>query len=81
MLHPVSTGWNTVSICSSSLLQDHFRKTTGLPISTYFTAYKFVWLLENVPAVAQAVEEGRCMVGTIDTWLIYRLTGGHDGEV
>lgn len=60
-------------------LQDQFRKITGLPISTYFTAYKFVWLVENVPAVADAVEQDRCTLGTIDTWLIYNLTGGTKG--
>ena len=61
-------------------LQDAFRETTGLPISTYFSAYKWLWLLENVEAVRQAVAEGRCMVGTMDSWLMYNLTGGVHGE-
>ncbi|KAK9813541.1 hypothetical protein WJX73_005927 [Symbiochloris irregularis] len=59
--------------------QDHLRGTTGLPISTYFSAYKWVWLVEHVPAVADAVREGRCVLGTIDTWLIWNLTGGPQG--
>jgi len=48
---------------------------TGLPISTYFSAYKFLWLMENVPAVADAVGSGAAMFGTVDSWLIYQLTG------
>lgn len=60
---------------------DHFRPVTGLPISTYFSAYKLKWLLENVPEVAQAAKEGRCMFGTVDSWLIYQLTGGVEGGI
>ena len=52
-----------------------FRRTTGLPISTYFSAYKILWTIENVPEVAEAVAAGRCMFGTVDCWLVYRLTG------
>ncbi len=59
--------------------QDHFRPVTGLPVSTYFSAYKWRWLVEEVPAVAEAAREGRCMLGTVDAWLLYRLTGGVDG--
>eukprot|EP00928_Gymnodinium_smaydae_P057053 TRINITY_DN40323_c0_g1_i1.p1 TRINITY_DN40323_c0_g1~~TRINITY_DN40323_c0_g1_i1.p1 ORF type:complete len:514 (-),score=73.42 TRINITY_DN40323_c0_g1_i1:368-1909(-) len=59
--------------------QDRFRATTGLPLSTYFSAVKIMWLIENVPAVAAAVAEGRCMFGTIDCWLVYNLTGGPSG--
>ena len=60
-------------------LQDAFRETTGLPISTYFSAFKWLWLLENVEAVGRAAAEGCCMVGTVDSWLMYNLTGGIDG--
>lgn len=59
--------------------QDYFRAVTGLPISTYFSAYKLKWLMANVPAVAQAAAAGRAMFGTVDSWLIYQLTGGVDG--
>ena len=52
---------------------------TGLPVSTYFSAYKWRWLRENVPAVADAAAQGRCMLGTVDTWLLYQLTGGVNG--
>ncbi len=54
---------------------DAFRSTTGLPISTYFSAYKILWMIENCPAVADAVSRDRCMFGTVDCWLVYKLTG------
>ncbi|KAK9834827.1 hypothetical protein WJX81_001779 [Elliptochloris bilobata] len=60
---------------------DHFRPVTGLPVSTYFSAYKWRWLRENVPAVAEAAAQGRCMLGTMDAWLLYQLTGGAEGGV
>lgn len=43
----------------------------GLPISTYFSALKLRWLLDNVPAVQEAVKQNRCYFGTVDTWLIW----------
>lgn len=55
---------------------NRFRPVTGLPISTYFSAFKVKWLLDNVPEVQTAVEEGDAMIGTVDSWLIYNLTGG-----
>ncbi|XP_010244913.1 PREDICTED: glycerol kinase-like [Nelumbo nucifera] len=58
----------------------HFVETCGLPISTYFSAVKLLWLLENVTAVKHAVNTGDALFGTIDTWLIWNLTGGCDGE-
>ncbi|KAG2452152.1 hypothetical protein HYH02_003184 [Chlamydomonas schloesseri] len=60
---------------------DAFRSVTGLPISPYFSATKYLWMLENVPQVAAAVESGDAAVGTIDSWLIWQLTGGADGGV
>lgn len=55
---------------------DHFRPVTGLPISTYFSAFKVKWLLDNVAEVKAAVAAGDAMIGTVDSWLIYNLTGG-----
>ncbi|ORX57574.1 actin-like ATPase domain-containing protein [Hesseltinella vesiculosa] len=49
---------------------------TGLPLNTYFTAVKLRWLLDHVPAVAQARDQGRLLFGTMDSWIIYNLTGG-----
>ncbi|CAK9185617.1 unnamed protein product [Ilex paraguariensis] len=56
----------------------HFVETCGLPISTYFSALKLLWLLENVDTVKEAVKKGDALFGTIDTWLIWNLTGGID---
>ena len=63
------------STTENVILQDWFRDVTGLPISTYFSAFKFVWLYENVPAVKNAVDNGTAMFGTVDSWIIYNLTG------
>ncbi|KAG2425077.1 hypothetical protein HXX76_013986 [Chlamydomonas incerta] len=60
---------------------DAFRSVTGLPISPYFSATKYLWMLEHVPQVKAAVESGDAAVGTIDSWLIWQLTGGADGGV
>jgi glycerol kinase len=53
--------------------------TCGLPISTYFSASKILWLIENVEVVKNAVLTGDALFGTIDTWMIWNLTGGHNG--
>lgn len=60
---------------------DRFRHICGLPISTYFSAVKYLWMLRHVPGLNQAVKEGRVCFGTIDTWLIWKLTGGPQGGV
>lgn len=60
---------------------DYFRPLTGLPISTYFSAYKFRWLVENVNGIEKAIAEDTCFLGTVDTWLIWNLTGGTAGGV
>ncbi|XP_048220406.1 glycerol kinase 2 [Perognathus longimembris pacificus] len=57
------------------------KSKTGLPLSTYFSAVKLRWLLDNVPKVQKAVEEGRALFGTIDSWLIWSLTGGVNGGI
>ncbi|KVH98052.1 glycerol kinase-like [Cynara cardunculus var. scolymus] len=59
----------------------HFLESCGLPISTYFSALKLLWLLENVDAVKDAVKKGDALFGTIDSWLIWNLTGGVDNGV
>ena len=53
------------------------QKKTGLPLSTYFSALKIKWLIDNIPEVKTAVENGTAAFGTIDSWLIYKLTGNH----
>lgn len=59
--------------------QDRFRTKTGLPLATYFSGPKIQWILEHVPGVRAAAEQGRALFGTVDTWLIWKLTGGPDG--
>uniref|UniRef100_A0A674P7E1 Probable glycerol kinase n=1 Tax=Takifugu rubripes TaxID=31033 RepID=A0A674P7E1_TAKRU len=61
--------------------KNHLKHKTGLPISTYFSAVKLRWLLDNVDEVRQAVLSGRAMFGTVDSWIIWCLTGGSSGGV
>ncbi|KXS19324.1 glycerol kinase-like protein [Gonapodya prolifera JEL478] len=56
--------------------RDHFRSKCGLPFSTYFSAVKLRWILDHSSEVAQAQREQRLKFGTVDSWLIYQLTGG-----
>ncbi|HEY9499469.1 MAG TPA: glycerol kinase GlpK [Terrimesophilobacter sp.] len=60
---------------------DRFREKTGLPLSTYFSATKIAWLLENVEGARARAETGRLLFGTMDTWVLWNLTGGPDGGV
>lgn len=55
---------------------DRFRAKVGLPLSTYFSGTKLIWLLENVAGLRDAAERGDALFGTIDTWLVWNLTGG-----
>ncbi|KAM8800728.1 glycerol kinase 2 [Rhynchonycteris naso] len=57
------------------------RSKTGLPLSTYFSAVKLRWILENIEPAQKAVEEGRALFGTVDSWLIWNLTGGVNGGI
>jgi glycerol kinase len=55
---------------------DEFRVKTGLVPDAYFSGPKITWLLDNVPGARKLAEEGKLIFGTIDTWLIWNLTGG-----
>ena len=57
-------------------LEETFQAVTGLLLDPYFSGTKIAWLLENVPAFAKAAEKGQAAIGTIDTFLTWRLTGG-----
>jgi len=59
--------------------QNRFRDTTGLPIATYFSGPKIKWILDQVPAARTAADKGEALFGTMETWLIWWLTGGPDG--
>ena len=54
-------------------------RKTGLPVATYFSGPKIRWILDNVPGAKQKAESGALAFGTVDTWLIWQLTGGVDG--
>ena len=57
-------------------LEDYIRERTGLLIDAYFSGTKIKWILDNVPDARQMAKEGRLLFGTVDTWLIWKLTGG-----
>ena len=57
-------------------LTARFREKTGLVLDAYFSATKLHWLLENVPGVRERAAKGELLFGTVETWLIWRLTGG-----
>lgn len=59
--------------------QDRFREKTGLPVSTYFSGPKVRWILEQVSAACQGAEKGEALFGTIESWIIWWLTGGPGG--
>ena len=55
---------------------DSFRSQTGLPLSTYFSSLKIKWLLEHIPDLRGQAERGEILFGTIDSFLVWNLTGG-----
>ena len=55
---------------------EFIRSRTGLIIDAYFSATKIKWILDNVPEARERAEKGKLMFGTVDTWLIWRLTRG-----
>ncbi|KAF9116887.1 Glycerol kinase [Mortierella sp. AM989] len=69
------------NLCDTDKGADAVKDICGLPITTYFSAVKLRWLLENSPQVKEAHENGNLMFGTVDSWLIYNLSGGVDGGV
>lgn len=56
--------------------ETYIKRTTGLPVSTYFSATKARWMLDNIESVKSCNSAGNCMFGTIDTWLMYKLSDG-----
>ena len=57
-------------------LGDHIRRTTGLVPDAYFSATKIRWLLDHVEGARELAAQGRLLFGTVDTWLLWKLTGG-----
>ena len=61
--------------------QDRLRPTTGLPLATYFSGPKVKWILDNVEGLRQRAENGELLFGTVDSWVLWNLTGGPNGGV
>ena len=58
-------------------LSERIQSSTGLLIDAYFSATKIRWILDNVPGARQKAERGELLFGTVETWLIWKLTGAH----
>jgi glycerol kinase len=58
---------------------DRYRKTTGLPLATYFAGPKVAWILESVEGARAAADRGELLFGTVDSYLLWQITGGPDG--
>jgi glycerol kinase len=61
--------------------QDRFRNDTGLPLATYFSALKIRWVLNNVRGAREQAEKGDLLFGNVDTYLLWKLTGGSQGGI
>ncbi|WP_018267275.1 glycerol kinase GlpK [Methylosinus sp. LW4] len=57
--------------------KDRLRARTGLPLSTYFSSLKLIWLLENIPGAREKAAAGKALFGTMDSWIAWNLTGRH----
>ena len=61
--------------------RDGFRDVCGLPLAPYFAGPRLRWLLDNVPRLRQRAESGQALFGTMETWLVWKLSGGPAGGV
>lgn len=69
------------AICAELAQQgyrERIRKSTGTTLSPYFSAAKLAWILRNIPEAQHLADQGRLCLGTIDSWLIFRLTNGRE---
>ena len=70
----------TAEICEElkrdAALSEYIRENTGLVIDAYFSATKIKWILDNIPGAREKAEAGRLLFGTVDSWLIWKLTNG-----
>ena len=71
----------TVTAWRLSGLADTLRFRTGLPLSTYSSAAKLIWLLDNVDGAREGAERGDVLLGTVDSWLIWKMSGEHITDV
>ncbi len=69
----------TADICDDLVnrgLADYIKEKTGLVVDAYFSGTKIKWILDNIPGVREKAEKGDILFGTVDSWLVYKLTGG-----
>ena len=69
----------TAPICDQLMadgLGDYVKEKTGLLIDAYFSGTKIKWILDNVPGAREKAERGELLFGTVDTWLVWKLTDG-----
>lgn len=69
----------TAELCAklkAMKLEDWFRQKTGLVLDAYFSGPKITWLLDHVKGIKTRAKQGRLCFGTVDTWLVWKLTGG-----
>jgi len=69
----------TAALCEEikkTPLADYIRKNTGLVIDAYFSATKLQWILDKIPGARVRAQNGELLFGTVDTWLVWKLTGG-----
>jgi glycerol kinase len=74
----------TAALCeelAGDVGQDRFRDRCGLPLTTYFSGPKIRWLLDRIPGLRERAEAGEVLFGTMEGWLIWKLTGRHVGDV
>ena len=74
----------TREICQGLIddgLESLFRERTGLVVATYFAGPKLRWLLDHLPGLRGDAEAGHALFGTVDSWLLWNLTGGPEGGV
>ena len=65
----------------AELGQDRYKDRVGLPLATYFSGPKVKWILDNVEGARARAEAGELLMGNMDTWVIWNMTGGPEGGV
>ena len=74
----------STAICEeliSSGLEDEFRVRTGLRLDPYFSGTKLCWLFREIPGLKALAENGEILFGTVDSWLLWNLTGRHETDI
>ena len=66
---------------AGELGQDRYRSRVGLPLSTYFSGPKMAWIMDNISGVRESTQNGDLLFGTMDSWLIWNLTGGSNNGI